>query len=1125
MLAVGTKKRLWPGMLACLLLMPLTVFTGELRAKNAEITEPAGVQGLQQNDAGGKPDIRHIPAAPNGVVAIPGDDQVAVSWQSVPQASSYNVYWAANSFTDRQKARKITGVSSPFFHNDLKLGLSYHYVVTAQNDDGESAVSTQVSATTIAPFPSSPVGLVAVEGDRQNTIKWNPVKGASSYILRWANEPGITGSNSFAFEEIQPPFVHKNLENGLSYYYTVIAVNDRGQSNFSYEVSAIPGTAPSESQPAGPGINPSLPAPKAVVTVPNNKQVFISWDTVENAEQYHVFWSTEPGVTRQGSEKIMNLKPGDAHTGLTNGSTYYYRVAASNAQGDGALSREVSATPQIVAPASIEDIAITTGEKSIKLQWNRTPGIEQYNVYWNTKGKVTTGDAKFAKVSPPFMHEGLVPGKTYYYVIEAINKAGKFVSHGIAASLLPLAPVISSISVKDLKTTLSWEATAADSFNVYWDTTARVNTSSNRIENVKSPYEHGGLKSGEKYFYIVTAVNNSGESASGAGSVTTPPDAPLIKSLSAGDKKVKIAIQGPHGATAYNIYWSTSAAPGKQDKSIKAVTADFVHEGLVNGNTYYYKVTATNEGGESPLSAGNKIVLSPDAPNITKIKIKGTSAILEWTRVPGAQSYNVYWNTTGKVSESDLNLVKPGNIPVTPPFEHTGLEKGKTYYYVVTASNKGGESVFKKPVSAVLTPSVPQITATVAGNRQVQLKWTEVDGSASYNIYWHDDIDKTVRKIALPVEKISMSEPSFKHEGIDNGKQYFYTVSAVNAGGESKQSKQENVILTPDTPVFTSAKEGDETAIVAWTNVGYADSYTIYWGTQPGVDQSSEKILQATSPYKFTGLTNKQDYYFRVVAINRAGESPMSAEAKIMPQKRSLDILFTDRNFQKCVNRLIKSKGWQTADDITGTLKCDNKRIESISGVEDLVNLQGLSLKKNKISELKYLSGLTRLTSLSLGSNQIKDISPLANLTGLTSLQLHRNKISDISPLSGLVKLNYLSLYKNKVIEVQSLQNLTLLTSLYLSSNKISDASPLSGLTNINFLDLGKNRLGGKGLGNIVSLQSLKHANRIVLGGNTGVSCAELSTLIKTMGSPPVDTDGIDTNFDVASQGVNCSSP
>jgi hypothetical protein len=100
-----------------------------------------------------------IPAAPTGVVAAGGDTQATVTWNSVSQAASYNLYYSSTPGVTTANGTKITGVTSPKVITSLTDGTSYYFVVTAVNAGGESTASTQVTATPQIPPPSrrSPV--------------------------------------------------------------------------------------------------------------------------------------------------------------------------------------------------------------------------------------------------------------------------------------------------------------------------------------------------------------------------------------------------------------------------------------------------------------------------------------------------------------------------------------------------------------------------------------------------------------------------------------------------------------------------------------------------------------------------------------------------------------------------------------------------------------------------------------------------------------------------------------------------------------------------------------------------------------------------------------------------------
>jgi fibronectin type 3 domain-containing protein len=94
-----------------------------------------------------------IPAAPTGVTAAGGANQVSISWSAVSGATSYNIYYATTTGVTKTSGAKITNASSPYIQTALAAGTTYYYIVTAVNSAGESAASAQASAATNAAPP------------------------------------------------------------------------------------------------------------------------------------------------------------------------------------------------------------------------------------------------------------------------------------------------------------------------------------------------------------------------------------------------------------------------------------------------------------------------------------------------------------------------------------------------------------------------------------------------------------------------------------------------------------------------------------------------------------------------------------------------------------------------------------------------------------------------------------------------------------------------------------------------------------------------------------------------------------------------------------------------------------
>ena len=103
--------------------------------------------------------------------------------------------------------------------------------------------------------------------------------------------------------------------------------------------------------PAGPG---PPGAPTGLNAIAGDGQIALSWtapsfDGGSSITGYKVYRSTSPGT-----EVLLPTGPitGTSYpdTSAANGTTYYYKVLASNALGNGPLSNEVSATPEAAVP-------------------------------------------------------------------------------------------------------------------------------------------------------------------------------------------------------------------------------------------------------------------------------------------------------------------------------------------------------------------------------------------------------------------------------------------------------------------------------------------------------------------------------------------------------------------------------------------------------------------------------------------------------------------------------------------------------------------------------------------------------------------------------------------------------
>lgn len=88
------------------------------------------------------------PSAPTGLAAVPGNDQVALSWTASSGATSYNLYYGRSSTVTITSATKVGSISgNSYTVPGLTNGVLYYFAATTVNSGGESALSTTTSAT------------------------------------------------------------------------------------------------------------------------------------------------------------------------------------------------------------------------------------------------------------------------------------------------------------------------------------------------------------------------------------------------------------------------------------------------------------------------------------------------------------------------------------------------------------------------------------------------------------------------------------------------------------------------------------------------------------------------------------------------------------------------------------------------------------------------------------------------------------------------------------------------------------------------------------------------------------------------------------------------------------------
>jgi hypothetical protein len=192
----------------------------------------------------------------------------------------------------------------------------------------------------------------------------------------------------------------------------------------------------------------------------------------------------------------------------------------------------------------------------------------------------------------------------------------------------------------------------------------------------------------------------------------------------------------------------------------------------------------------------------------------------------------------------------------------------------------------------------PEISV-IAGNTQLELRWTKAVTAEGYEVYYHtaDTPDGAERWHQIEVNETNLVKAIIT--GLENGRAYFVWVKAVYPHGTSDLSEVGTGTPIPPpswaAPISPALTPGDEVLDLTWDAALNATSYEVYYSTSPTPPQEdllklSPNANQGLVPVSgetaaiISGLTNGRTYYLWVRGVNSAGRSAFSTPASAVPE-------------------------------------------------------------------------------------------------------------------------------------------------------------------------------------------------------------------------------------------------
>jgi hypothetical protein len=181
----------------------------------------------------------------------------------------------------------------------------------------------------------------------------------------------------------------------------------------------------------------------------------------------------------------------------------------------------------MAAPTAVAAIA---GNKQVSLTWSAESGATSYNVK-----RTTISGGPYTQIAAPtstsYTDASVSNGKTYYYVVSALDSAGESANSAqvsaapsapVAPATIPAIPAGVAATAGNALVSLNWSASSgATSYHV-----KRATTSGGPYTQLAAPtsasYTDASVSNGATYYYVVSALDSAGESANSAQVTANP---------------------------------------------------------------------------------------------------------------------------------------------------------------------------------------------------------------------------------------------------------------------------------------------------------------------------------------------------------------------------------------------------------------------------------------------------------------------------------------------------------------------------------------------------------------------------------------------------------------------------
>lgn len=628
------------------------------------------------------------------------------------------------------------------------------------------------------------------EGDGDYYVIWGDVSGETGYLLEEADNSDFTGATTYTLGANVVQYHVTGQELG-SWYYRVLATNPGGNTAWSNIEWVVVDLTP-----------PDAPILNSISNSDGNGAYTVDWNDITKTTSYRLeeddnYEFLSPSLVYEGA---TSQAPITGHSG----GIWYYRVIANNSSGGSPWSNTEQVIVFPIAPV-IAAISNPGSDGDYLVNWSDVIGSSSYRLEEDDNSGFTSPILRYEGIESQYQITNQQGGTWNYRVLSSTAGQDSPWSNIVSASVVPVpvgAPVLAPISNPDGDGNyiVSWsEVIGATSYQLEEDDNAEFASPTSLCIGTEKQCEITNQPGGTWFYRVFASISGEDTPWSNTESTKVFLGVPVLSN-----------IDNPGGDGDYLLNWTDIPEANsyrlEEDDNSTFTSPLIRYEGgnsqfqinNQNSGQWFYRVLASNNGGDSSWSIAKSTLVALDTPVLFPVNNPGGDGNypVDWSDVFGASFFQLEEDDTSGFSSPTLRYQGSASL-----YQINSQSSG-IWYYRVRAGNAGEYSPWSiyKIVKVVPQPPTLYVIVNPDGDGNYLVDWSDVPGAGIYRLE-----EANNPAFNTPILRYTGSVSQYQIDGQPLGL-WYYRVQASNAGGDSAWSNVETANVIANTPTATSTE-------------------------------------------------------------------------------------------------------------------------------------------------------------------------------------------------------------------------------------------------------------------------------------------------------------------------------